>query len=186
VETTKTMLRVLLVDDDLFLLRRMQRCMRLRPGVELLAFANPVAVLESVAEVRPDIIVLDCNMPMLNGIEMCRRIKRMPELVDVPIVLVTASISTAIEKAAADAGAVRALEKPMNMMDFAQQITSIETAERMRLRREIDAAKQQLQAGADTLGKLRDRCLARGTRDVAEQARMAHELARGSDALKFS
>lgn len=47
--------------------------------------------LLAVAELKPDLVVLDLNLPKINGIQLCRRVKRDPETAHIPVVIFTAS-----------------------------------------------------------------------------------------------
>ena len=49
------------------------------------------AGLQAVTEHMPDLIVLDLNLPILNGHQLCRRIKRDPNTSHIPVILLTAS-----------------------------------------------------------------------------------------------
>jgi len=46
--------------------------------------------LELASTVHPDVIILDIIMPEMDGFEVCRRLKRVPELKDIPVVFLTA------------------------------------------------------------------------------------------------
>jgi len=45
--------------------------------------------LESIKEVRPDLIVLDCEMPVMGGVEMCRRLKENQATASIPVLFLT-------------------------------------------------------------------------------------------------
>lgn len=47
--------------------------------------------LSAVTEHMPDIIVLDLNLPIINGHQLCRRIKRDPDTAHIPVLILTAS-----------------------------------------------------------------------------------------------
>src|SRR5581483_2414836 len=60
-------------------------------GYEVRPADSGELALAAVAEVRPDLMLLDIRMPGLGGIEVCRRLKASPETRDIPIVLISAS-----------------------------------------------------------------------------------------------
>ena len=65
--------RVLLVDDHKEILVAVQRL--LKPTCEIVgAIANPLLAIETVLTLRPDVVVLDLNMPEVNGFALCRQI----------------------------------------------------------------------------------------------------------------
>src|SRR3990172_405691 len=70
------------------------------------------AAVEQAQKDRPDLIILDVNMPRLNGFDACRRIRADPLLAGVPVVFL--SVRGALQEVAAgfDAGATEYLVKP--------------------------------------------------------------------------
>lgn len=87
-EQPRTRGRVMLVDDDAAQRRLLQ--LRLEEeGFEVLAEKSGEDCLARVQQLDPDVLLLDINMPGLDGIETCRRVKRLPELHDLPVVFVT-------------------------------------------------------------------------------------------------
>ena len=79
---------ILLVDDDPDILQLLT--LTLRPeGYRLLSASDGNAALEIARAERPDLLLLDWNMPGRNGLEVCRvlRAEPDPELRDVPVVL---------------------------------------------------------------------------------------------------
>jgi DNA-binding response OmpR family regulator len=77
--------KVLAVDDDAELLPLVAYALRQEAYVVVEA-ASGLAALQAVAEERPDLVVLDVNLPDLDGFEVCRRIR---EGSDVPILMLT-------------------------------------------------------------------------------------------------
>ena len=67
--------RVLLADDHAILVDALEKV--LQPRFEIVGrFENGRDLLNSAAELRPDVIVLDIGMPMLNGMDACRQLKQ--------------------------------------------------------------------------------------------------------------
>ncbi|HUG26197.1 hybrid sensor histidine kinase/response regulator [Piscinibacter sp.] len=73
---------------------------------------------------QPDLILLDVQMPRLNGFDTCRRLKADPRLRDVPVIFMTALTNIRDKLAGFDAGAVDFITKPL---DAAEVIARIET-----------------------------------------------------------
>ena len=70
----------------------------------------------------PDVIVLDLNMPKVSGLEVLASIKRCRDLSNVPVAILTSSLSPE-ERAAADLlGADCFLKKPVDLYDYLQQV----------------------------------------------------------------
>jgi predicted signal transduction protein with EAL and GGDEF domain/FixJ family two-component response regulator len=98
--------RVLLVDDDEVNLLLTAIALRER-GFEMLEAASGKKALELLGTMTPDIIVLDALMPVLDGFDTCRELRRLPGFENVPVLMLTgldddASISRAYEAGATD------------------------------------------------------------------------------------
>lgn len=70
--------------------------------------------LEKIVSYRPDIILLDLFMPEIDGVEVCLKIKSIPEFEEVPILFLTASKEGADLERAFEAGAVDYVRKPFD------------------------------------------------------------------------
>lgn len=80
--------RVLVVDDDPILLASLRPL--LEPwGIRMTGLANPLKCLETLESVKPDLLILDVEMPQLNGIELCRVIRTDPNWQDLPILFLS-------------------------------------------------------------------------------------------------
>jgi CheY-like chemotaxis protein len=104
---------ILIVDDDPDIVRLLT--MTLRPeGYRLLSASDGNAALEIARAVRPDLLLLDWNMPARNGLEVCRalRAESEPDLRDVPVVLLTAQVGAEDTAAGFAAGVTDYVTKP--------------------------------------------------------------------------
>jgi CheY-like chemotaxis protein len=66
-------------------------------GYRVVVAANGRAALEAVERRRPDLILMDIMMPMMDGREAVRRLRARPELASVPIILMSAVTSDALQ-----------------------------------------------------------------------------------------
>jgi CheY-like chemotaxis protein len=104
---------ILLVDDDPDIVRLLT--MTLRPeGYRLLSASDGNTALEIARAVRPDLLLLDWNMPGRDGLEVCRalRAESDPDLRDVPVVLLTAQVGAEDTAAGFAAGVTDYVTKP--------------------------------------------------------------------------
>ena len=104
---------ILLVDDDPDIVRLLT--MTLRPeGFRLLSASDGNAALEIARAERPDLLLLDWNMPGRNGLEVCRTLRAEldPNLRDVPVVLLTAQAGAEDTAAGFAAGVTDYVTKP--------------------------------------------------------------------------
>ena len=105
---------------------------------------------EEKAEVHIDLILLDIEMPRMNGIEACRRIKASPHLRDIPVVMVTAHTEMSELQSAFAAGAVDYITKPIQKIDLLARVRSAlllkrETDGRKLAYKELEEKSQQLE-----------------------------------------
>jgi len=83
-------IRVLLVDDHVLFRKGLAGLLRLRPEFEVVGEASDGAeALERARELKPDLILMDINMPSVNGLEATRMIRA--EMPDVRLVMLTVS-----------------------------------------------------------------------------------------------
>jgi len=81
--------RILLVDDEQNLAWAVRRSLS-DEGYEVFIANDGVEGLTAAHRYRPDLIILDIVMPRLNGLEVCRKLRREPDLAAVPILFLTA------------------------------------------------------------------------------------------------
>ncbi|MBD3754935.1 MAG: fused response regulator/phosphatase [Gammaproteobacteria bacterium] len=79
---------------------------------ELLLLESGQACLDAVARRKPDLILLDINMPGMDGFEVCQRLQTMASTRDIPIMFLTAMSEVADEKRGLEMGAVDYITKP--------------------------------------------------------------------------
>jgi response regulator RpfG family c-di-GMP phosphodiesterase len=108
-------LRILLVDDDPAL-RTLLRTTFEVADVTVVEAEDAVAARRKIRRSRPDVIVLDVNMPGTTGLELCAELKSAPATRDLPIVLLTGSESGA--EAARKAGANAFVRKPFSPLEL--------------------------------------------------------------------
>ena len=117
---------ITLVEDnpaDVFLVRKALQ----ERGIafELTCFENGEEALKSLSRQErnePDIILLDLNLPMTEGVEVLRRIRTMPELVNVPVAILTSSASPTDIDRTKSLGVTRYISKPMALDDFLREV----------------------------------------------------------------
>ncbi len=105
---------ILYVEDVPENLRLLTLLCATRPGLTVLPATLPEEGLYLAAAHRPDIIILDLNLPGMSGYEMLERLKAMPETKDIPIMALTASAMPEDAKRGLAAGFFRYLTKPIN------------------------------------------------------------------------
>lgn len=104
-----------------------------------------------------DVILMDLNLPDIDGIEAVRRIKAVSHLRDVPVLMVTAEKDVAILRTAFEAGASDYITKPFNEIDLSARVGAAlrlkcEIDQRVALTQELEAANLRLQMLSRTDG----------------------------------
>ncbi|MDR0955915.1 MAG: response regulator [Candidatus Nomurabacteria bacterium] len=82
------MTKIAIIEDDQTI-SGMYRMKFEAEGFNALIASNGTAGIELVARERPDIILLDLNMPELNGAEALKQIRRLPGCIDIPVIILT-------------------------------------------------------------------------------------------------
>jgi DNA-binding response OmpR family regulator len=83
------------------------------------------AALKAVAPGAPDLIVLDLNLPILDGLEVCRILRARSTTVHVPIIMVTARTVETDRLAGFEAGADDYVTKPFSLREFTARVRAV-------------------------------------------------------------
>ncbi len=114
-------MRILVVDDNRDILDLVQRVL-MTYGYEVVIARDGMEALQQETTSQPDLVVLDVNLPMLDGWEVCRRIKARRA---VPILLLTVRAERADIERSREAGADDHLPKPFDITEFLGRIKKL-------------------------------------------------------------
>ena len=117
--------RVLLVEDAPFLRYAFGRLLRLH-GYEVMEANNGLEALESISQFRPQLVVTDLMMPVMDGVELIRRLRANPETADLPVVAITADGTSHAEARAREAGAVDFITKPIDLPGLLERLRALQ------------------------------------------------------------
>ena len=81
--------------------------------------------LTKLQSITPDLMIIDVDMPFMDGLELCRRVKRLRRLQDVPLLVMTASERQELEEQARTAGAARLLRKPVRGQNLGKVVNEM-------------------------------------------------------------
>jgi two-component system, chemotaxis family, protein-glutamate methylesterase/glutaminase len=114
-------IRVLVVDDSLVIRRLVVDALGSDPDIEVVGVApNGLIALEKVGRLAPDAIVMDVEMPQMNGIDAVRALRRTHPRLPVVMLSTTGERGTAATLDALAAGASGWVPKPSNVGSFAE------------------------------------------------------------------
>ena len=155
--------RILVVDDVPANIRVLQAILEAR-GYEVLAAGSGPEALERIPVDRPDLVLLDILMPVMDGHEVCERIRRSPDpgVAMLPVIMITA-MGNEEKVSAIEAGADDFITKPINQEELLARVRSL-----LRIKQYHDT----IQAQAEELAELNHTLEARVQDQVTELERL--------------
>ncbi|MDB9315860.1 SpoIIE family protein phosphatase [Spirulina sp. CS-785/01] len=115
------MVRILVIDDDPAIQLLLKRTLATQ-GYEVFVASDGLEGLEKAKELTPAMVICDWVMPRLNGIELCRRLKTLPDLSTTFFILLTSKGSIEDRVEGLDAGADDFLCKPIEMFELQARV----------------------------------------------------------------
>lgn len=121
----------ILVVDDVHLNVKLLEVKLASEYFEVLVGLDGSSALELAEREQPDIVLLDVMMPLMDGFEVCRRLKANPRTADIPVVMVTALSDRADRVRGLEVGADDFLTKPINDIALFARVRSLVRLRRM-------------------------------------------------------
>ncbi len=115
--------RILIVDDEPDLVSTIQ-CRLEWCHCQVTTAANGKDGLEKAAQEKPDLILLDTDMPVMDGQEMLRQLRKDPNLKDTPVIMCTALCEAEDIAKVSAYGVADYVTKPFDFTDLMEKITS--------------------------------------------------------------
>ena len=115
--------KILVVDDEPDLISTVQ-CRLEFCNYAVVTASNGRQGLEMAEREKPDLILLDTNMPVMNGHEMLQCIRKHPDLKDTPVIMVTAICEAQDIAAASACGIADYVTKPFDFADLMEKIAN--------------------------------------------------------------
>ena len=88
-------------------------------------FQEPLSGLEWCTRHRPELVIVDFMMPEMDGLEFIRRLRAVPVLDDLPILMITANDNMAVRHEALQIGAMDFLNKPVDYIEFSARVRNM-------------------------------------------------------------
>lgn len=115
---------VLIVEDDPALAELLRYNLE-SAGFSAMVEADGDDAISAIREREPDVLVLDWMIPSLSGIDVCRRVRAMPERRDLPIIMLTARSEETDKVLGLEAGADDYMVKPFSPKELVARIRAI-------------------------------------------------------------
>ena len=116
--------RILCVDDEDFTLDLLDTLLSSQ-GYEIITALNGKIAIDILAEKNIDLVLLDINMPIMNGYETCRKIKDNSQTSHIPVIMITSMDSRDSKITGIEAGADEFLAKPLDHAELLLRVKNI-------------------------------------------------------------
>ncbi len=116
------MAKTVLIVEDNELNMKLFRDLLEAHGYQTTGTSNGVEALDLVRKIRPDLILMDIQLPQVSGLEVTRWIKDDPELRHIPVVAVTAFAMKGDEERIREGGCEAYLSKPISVGKFIETV----------------------------------------------------------------
>jgi two-component system, OmpR family, alkaline phosphatase synthesis response regulator PhoP len=117
-------MKVLVADDERDI-RRLVTFTLERAGFEIIEAADGQEALDLATQNHPDLILLDVMMPYINGYDVCRKLRDIPELKEVPVLFLSAKAQNYEIGEGLEAGATDYLVKPFIPRELAAKVKQL-------------------------------------------------------------
>lgn len=116
--------KILVVDDEPDLVELVKDVLE-RNDYSVISAGNADLAIKKVRESKPDLIILDLNLPGIGGIEVCRILKRDKETSSIPIVMLTVKSAEIDKIAGLEAGADDYITKPFSTGELVARVKAV-------------------------------------------------------------
>ena len=117
--------RVLVVEDEQDIASLIKHALERSGDATVDMVGRGDEALRAVAERPPDLIILDLNLPVLTGSEVCRILKQRPETAQIPVIMLTARTSEIDRVAGLDLGADDYMTKPFSLRELGARVRAV-------------------------------------------------------------
>jgi DNA-binding response OmpR family regulator len=117
--------RVLVVEDEQDIAALIKHALERSGDAQVDVVGSGDTALRAVADHAPDLVILDINLPVLSGTEVCRVMRAKPETANTPIIMLTARTSEADRVAGLDLGADDYVTKPFSLRELSARVRAV-------------------------------------------------------------
>jgi two-component system alkaline phosphatase synthesis response regulator PhoP len=117
--------RVLVVEDEQDIALLIKHALERSGDAQVEIVSSGSEALQAAADSQPDLLILDLNLPVLSGTEVCRVLRAQPATAHIPIIMVTARTSESDRVAGLDLGADDYVTKPFSLRELAARVRAV-------------------------------------------------------------
>jgi two-component system sensor histidine kinase/response regulator len=116
--------RILVVDDEIDLAQLIKHALERGRDAAVEIVTSGDAALQAVRTAPPDLVILDLNLPVVDGIDVCRRIRSQPSTATLPVIMLTARTAESDRVSGLDLGADDYITKPFTARDILDAVAA--------------------------------------------------------------
>jgi len=117
--------RVLLCDDEIHILCAAEFKLK-RAGYDVQTANDGQEAWEAIRQQKPDILITDCQMPRMDGLELVRKVREAPETADLPIFMLTAKgYELSHDELAKKWNVMAVIAKPFSPRELLQKVNAV-------------------------------------------------------------
>ena len=117
--------RVLVVEDEQDIAALIKHALERSGDAHVDVVHSGDTALRTVADTAPDLVILDINLPVVSGTEVCRVMRARPDTAKTPIIMLTARTSEADRVAGLDLGADDYVTKPFSLRELSARVRAV-------------------------------------------------------------
>lgn len=118
------MTKILIAEDQADLREMIVQTLRLS-GYEVVAAEDGESAYQQAKSTRPDLIILDYELPLINGRRVCKKLKAMDAFTDTPIVIISSYGNPRYMEASLEAGAEEFIRKPFELNYLTDRVDAL-------------------------------------------------------------
>jgi len=113
---------IFIVEDNEVYLKLVKAVVNTMPDLEVIMETEGGRALELMKKDIPDLIILDIQLPGINGIEICKELRKLTEFNNIPIIAMTGYPEDFDDYIVSEAGFNKLFSKPIDLNDFIKSI----------------------------------------------------------------
>ena len=117
--------RILVVEDEVDIAQLIKHTLERGGDTQVEVVTSGDAALKSVGDRPPDLVILDLNLPVLDGTEVCRLLRARPATAGLPIIMLTARTGETDRVSGLDLGADDYVTKPFSLRELAARVRAV-------------------------------------------------------------